>query len=627
MEEAAAATGGGGCASAGPAHPGRSHDRPGYARAVRGVPRPLDGRLVLRAALVVVALPFLATFLSLVVTGETAPLNHDVALIELRSGDVFGGDTPLVGSYERYGGNQPGPWLFWILAVPSLVGPLGIAAATLLVGYASAAGSLWVARRRGGSVLVLWTSLLVVLGVMGRGLNRLSDPWEPMISLLAIVLLGMLVWEVAAGTVRLVPVAVGVAWLLASMWTMLTPIVGCIVVVLAAAVVVRARSALRSGDPGERRGLIVPVVAGVGVLVVMALPTLVEQVTASPGNLTQLRQAATASEATVGLSGAWRALRLQLEPWAPWLGRAMPVTLSSEVDGSRAFILPVALLAWLVSLVLLAVTRRRTRPESLDGRRGLWWLHGVVGAALGGVLVALSLSRGGVAVWSMQPVAAVAMLVWLVTGWTVALIVLERRPLVWSARVAAVLAAVLVVAAVAASVVALWTDHGPGLLPAAVGELADGVPGVVRPGSGPVLVTSGAAVKEVFDTSDFGVAELAASLERRGYRTVVRSGLDNMFGDRRARPADAAGELRIESGDAVPDGSGWRLVRRLDPLDARQRRRRDRMDRAIDEAAGDAQGAALLRRAATDRHLAALLQESATIPEAPRLSLWYRPIR
>ena len=594
---------------------------------MRGVQRPLDGRLVLRAALVVVALPFLATFLSLMLAGRAAPLNHDVALIELRAGDVFGGDTPLVGSYERYGGNQPGPWLFWTLAVPSFVGPLGIAVATLLVGYASAAGSLWVAHRRGGSVLVLWTSLLIVWGVVGRGLDRLSDPWEPMISFLVIVLLVMLVWEVAVGTLRVLPVAVGVAWLLASMWTMLTPIVVCVGLVLAAAVAVRARAALRSEDRAERRVLIGSIVVSAGVLAVMVLPTIIEQVTTNPGNLTRLREAATSSEATVGLSGGWRAFRLQLEPWAPWMGRAMPLTLSSEVDGSRALIVPIALLAWLASMVALAVTRRRTRPESLGGRSGLWWLHAGVGAVLAGVLVALSLSRGGVAVWSMQPAAAVAILVWLATGWTVALLVLERRPVSWGARVATGLSVVLVVVAVVASVVALRTDHGPGILPAAVGELADGVPAVVRPDSGPLLVTSDASVRQVFDTSDFGVAELAASLERRGHRSVVRADLAAKFGDRRARLADATGELRIESGDAVPDGAGWRLVRRVDPLDARQRRHRDRMDRAIDDAAGDAQGAALLHKAAADPHLAALLEESASVPEAPLLSLWYRPVR
>ena len=91
-----------------------------------------DRRWVLRVALVLVALPFLLTFAK-VATADDAPRNHDVALIELRSGDVLGGDLPLVGSYERYGGNQPGPWLFWLLALPAAAGPLGIAAAVLLV--------------------------------------------------------------------------------------------------------------------------------------------------------------------------------------------------------------------------------------------------------------------------------------------------------------------------------------------------------------------------------------------------------------------------------------------------------------------------------------------------------------
>ena len=58
----------------------------------------------------------------------------------------LGGDLPLVGSYERFGGNQPGPWLFWILAVPSLVGPIGIGVATLTIGYGAIAGMLRGAR-------------------------------------------------------------------------------------------------------------------------------------------------------------------------------------------------------------------------------------------------------------------------------------------------------------------------------------------------------------------------------------------------------------------------------------------------------------------------------------------------
>lgn len=616
----------------------------------RRVPSVLDRRWVLVATLVVVALPFLLTFLRMATTSLDAPRNHDVALIELRAGDVLGGDLPLVGSYERYGGNQPGPWLFWVLAVPSRLGPLGIGAATLVVGYGAIAAMLWVADRRGGPVLVLWTALLSTLVILGRGLDRLADPWEPMITVLLLALLVMLVWEVASGTVGALPGAVALTWFLASVWTMLTPAAVCVGAVLVAAVVARGRDALGSGDRSQRRRFLLAVGAGVAVLAVMVAPTVLEQLTRDPGNLTRLREAAASSTGTVGLSGAWSALRLQFGLWAPWLGRTLPVTLSSEVDGSRSPVVPVALVAWVASMAaLVVVTRRRRRPTpridpTADGGPATgtelapvvpapvpghepgssWWLHAGTAAVLVGLLVGLSLSRGGVAVWSMAPSAALAMLLWLVTGWTVAVLVLGNRPPRWSSRTTMALAASVVVAVVATSVAALRSDQGPDLLPAAVGRLADGVPSVVSPGSGPVLVTSDAVVSQVFDSGDFGVAELAARLRRDGYRAVVRSDLVDKFGRRRARPGDAAEELRIESGSAVPDGAGWSLVARVDPLDAVQRRRRDRLDREIEAAADGADGAALLRRAAGDPHLAELLRESATVPDEPRLSLWYR---
>ncbi len=557
-------------------------------------PRALDGRLVLRAALVVVALPFLAAFVSLVATGDAGPRNHDVALIELRSRDVLGGDTPLVGSYERYGGNQPGPWMFWLLAIPSLAGPLGIGAATVLVGYGATAGMLWAARRRGGSVLVLWTALLAIVLALGRGFEQLTNPWEPMVTLLVVGLLVMLVWEVASGTLGAIPCAVAVTWFLASVWILLTPMAVCVGLVLAAAVVVRARAVVRSPDRRERRRLLRYLGISAGVLVLMALPTVVEQFTATVGNLTQLRGAGSSAVPTVGLAGAWRVLRLQFAPWAPWLGRALPLTLSSEVDGSRAFVVPVALVAWGASVVALLLVRRGgrgsvaevdtdadvevdaevdaevVRPDLLGGPGAPWWLHLGVAATLVGLLVGLSFSRGAVAVWSMEPTAALAMVIWLATGWTAAALVLRRRPEAWSERTAVVLAAVLVVVATIASVAALRSDQGPDRLPAAVARLATAVPATVPAKSGPLLVSSDAAVNELFDSGDFGVAELTASLERRGYRTVVAADLANKFGDRRARPGDATGELRIESGDAVPDGSGWTRVAARRP--ARPRR-------------------------------------------------------
>lgn len=610
--------------------------------------RLLDSRFALRVSLVLVALPFLASFVAMVSAGDVGPRNHDVALIELRSSDVLGGDTPLVGSYERYGGNQPGPWLFWVLALPSLVGPLGIGAATLAVGYAAIAGTLWVARRRGGSVLVLWVAVLSVLLALGRGFDRLTDPWEPMITLLVIVLLVMLVWEVASGTIAALPWAVAVTWFLASSWLLLTPTATGLGVLLVVAVAVPTRSALRSDDPQERRSFLVWIGVSALVLVVMVLPTVLEQLTSPVGNLAELRSAAGSSEPTVGLTGAWRVLRLQFDPWAPWLGRAMPLTFSSEVDGSSAFAVPAALLVWLASIVALARTSlsRRRRDDAYENRsvaargdvadavgvgetvwcdpRPLWWLHAGVVATFIGLLVGLSLSRGGVAVWSMQPTGALAMLMWLAAGWTAATLVLRRRPVRWSERTAAVVGVLLVVVVGFASVVALLSDQGADRLPSAVAELASDVPDAVPVDRGPVLVTSDAEVREVFESDDFGVAEMAASLERLGYRTRVRSELSSKFGDRRADGDDATGELRLTSGDVAPDGSGWTRIGRVDPLDSRQRARRERLDRDLESRSDGLEGADLLRKAAEDPRLAALVRESSALPSEPVLLLWYR---
>lgn len=42
----------------------------------------------------------------------------DWAFIELRTRDVFSGDTPLTGAWSRYGWNHPGPLLYDLLAIP-----------------------------------------------------------------------------------------------------------------------------------------------------------------------------------------------------------------------------------------------------------------------------------------------------------------------------------------------------------------------------------------------------------------------------------------------------------------------------------------------------------------------------
>ena len=101
---------------------------------------------------------------------------------------------------------------------------------------------------------MLWTALLSIVLALGRGFEQLTNPWEPMLTLLVVGLLVMLVWEVASGTLGAIPWAVAVTWFLASVWILLTPMAVCVGLVLAAAVAVRARAALRSPTGGNGDG-------------------------------------------------------------------------------------------------------------------------------------------------------------------------------------------------------------------------------------------------------------------------------------------------------------------------------------------------------------------------------------
>src|SRR5207244_4933496 len=76
----------------------------------------------------------------------------DQAIIELRTRDVGTWDTPLVGPYSRFGGNHPGPLLFWLYAIPyRLTGGASwsLLAAPGILNLLAVAGALWIAWRTG----------------------------------------------------------------------------------------------------------------------------------------------------------------------------------------------------------------------------------------------------------------------------------------------------------------------------------------------------------------------------------------------------------------------------------------------------------------------------------------------
>src|SRR3954447_24039050 len=86
----------------------------------------------------------------------------DDAIIAARSYDVFTTHPPLVGAYSAtsvvlgQASHHPGPMLYWLLAIPARIG--GPLAVTLTIGAANVAavfGCVALARRRGGTALMI----------------------------------------------------------------------------------------------------------------------------------------------------------------------------------------------------------------------------------------------------------------------------------------------------------------------------------------------------------------------------------------------------------------------------------------------------------------------------------------
>lgn len=587
---------------------------------------------VLMLTLVVVAVPFIAAAVALVLS-EDAPRDHDVALIEVRTGDVLSSDPPLVGSYERYGGNQPGPWLFAVLALPTaLLGPVGMGLATLVVGYGSLAGMLAVARRRGGTPLVLWTALLSMVMVLGRGTESLANPWEPRLTLLVLGLFALLVWELGAGTTAVLPVVVAVGAFLAMTWATLAPIVAVLGAVALVAVALQLRGVIRDGDAAARRRMVVVLGVSCAVAVVMCLPPLLEQMTTDPGNLTELWEfSSSAADRRVGPGAAWAALGLQFDPWPVWVGRDVPVDFSGTVDPSGAARFPLALLVWLASVAgvgWVGVRHRASEPRSVPAG-DTWWLHAVVAGVLVGSVLSMSLVLDEILAWSIEPSRLAGMLCWLAAGWSVAVVLRTLGVAVTVRRLAVPVLSVAVVAvSLTTAVVALLSDSRPDDLQRAVVLLADEADEVIGTDTEPVLVRSEVTANTIFGGEAFGVQELVALLERHGTDTVVEAGGGDQFGERRAQPESAVAELLLTPDAADPDPEGgWTMVATVDPLGPTQRSEREAIDRRLAELSGGLDVAELIRRAARDPELSDALDASFDLPDQPVLHLWYREER
>jgi hypothetical protein len=423
-----------------------------------------DPFVVVAAALVLV--PVVAAALS-ALRHPFVPTN-DWALIELQVRKVGTGDTPLLGAWSRFGWRHPGPWPFYLMALPYRLVPSdkGLLFSAACVNLLAAVGYvLVVARYRRTRALLALLGLAVV--EWGLGADQLADPWNPTILLVPFAVYVVLGLEIAVGRARWpIPVAVGVAsFVIQAHVGLVQP-----VLLLAAAAAglrwCRARSdaaaaledaAVSEEDldrpaDGEDEGAPATTseptlwrrlatrtpwrTVGVtgAVLTVAWLPAVLDQI-AGDGNLGMLFRWSLGDKVAPGMGqltegrlpadrvlngGAWL-----LDPIGLWVGRFQPlVVFGSPLLGVGK---PLTLL-WLPAVLGAALALVRWAPMDRSDRRTVVTLVVLAVTGVVAVFTDLTSARGAAVFWPFRWAVLVVLLVVLALAWALAAVASHRFP-------------------------------------------------------------------------------------------------------------------------------------------------------------------------------------------------------
>lgn len=221
----------------------------------------------------------------------------DDALIELRARDTGTAQTPLVGQPSTsgaYGSNatnvaHPGPLGFYVLApgVRLFGATAGILLSTMLVTGASVLVAAWTIFRQAGPRAGAWGAVLLAGAMWTAGGAGLVDPLSSNFGRFALVATALLVWALACGDLRLLPLTVAFWSFAVQQHLSVLPAGAVLAVVGAGALVVAGVRAARSGRAAVL-GVMRWVAVALGVGLVLWSPVLLEEVRSDPGNLTLL---------------------------------------------------------------------------------------------------------------------------------------------------------------------------------------------------------------------------------------------------------------------------------------------------------------------------------------------------
>lgn len=405
------------------ASPGDAHTADGAPAEGRAASRWLDDRLVGRVALALTLAPLVVSALVLLfaVGGEYNP-SSDHALTELQTRSV-GRDEVLVGLFSREDWNHPGPAEFYVLApIYWLTGGMsvGISIGALVINGASVAGMALLARRRGGTPLMLVTLLFSALLLRALSASFWHDPWNCFVTALPYGLLIFLTWSLWHREAWALPVAAAVTTFLAQahvgFLALATPLFALGVLGLAVSTVLETDGAARSEAV---RSAVKAGAVGAAVLVVGWLPTAIDALTNSPNNAREIADYFRhAEEPTHSVTDGWEVMSGQFGGAPEWLTVKQPLGYLGQSPHIGNPVVP-----WMLLLVIVAgvvLWRRRVAgSRTLLAVLAATFVVGVVA-----VVRTIGLAFDYRLRWTFIP----AMIGAVVIGWAVWRLVADRWP-------------------------------------------------------------------------------------------------------------------------------------------------------------------------------------------------------
>jgi hypothetical protein len=506
-----------------------------------------ESRWAAPIAIVLALVPLLASAASMAVrVGTSYHPQADQAWIELQIRDI--GHLPvLLGPYSRFGWFHPGPLLYYVLWLPyRLTGSTSVSLviAALTVNAVAVTGIALIAKRRGGLTLLLVTLLLLGLLERSLGAQFPRDVWNPSITVLPLALLVFLAWTASAGDVWAVPIAAGVATFLVQTHVSYGLLVGTLVLGALVGLVVTERRR-HPASARRRRTYVWGAVITAGVLAVLWLPVVVQQLFRDPGNLGQLYHFFRDHGREQSYGDALHVMGQQLSLAPEWLRGSHPVNVfTGAIDLSGGAPVPIAFVA-LVAATVVAWWRDKIA----------WRLDALVLATCLAGFVAVTRIVGEIFPYLVRWSWTLGMLTWLAVAWTV-VVVWRSRPERNRHRLVARVALVLVAAGFLAITVVNTVDAANAgnpdrygstvteqLLPALLRRIPDR-PGVVE------IRTSGG------DGSTWVGGGLADELEKHGVETRVQPALGFAYGPDRVLDGQHVElvVLPMERGDIERDG-------------------------------------------------------------------------